>query len=153
MSTSPRFHCFIGPTPVRGASLVEVLVTVVVMSVGLLGVAALQLASLRDGYSSFLRSQATSLGNDIVDRIRANRTAAAAYTVAPIGTAIADYSTQATSDLSTWKAALRNSLPAAPDGSIADGQVVINGNVVTVTIQWGERAETQPITFVTSTEI
>ena len=57
----------------RGFTLVEVLVALVVLSIGLLGVAALQLTSLRSNHSSAMRSQATFLAYDIIDRMRANR--------------------------------------------------------------------------------
>lgn len=60
----------------RGFTLIEVLVAFVVLSVGLLGLAGMQTLSLRSNHSAFLRSQATMLVGDIVDRMRANRTAA-----------------------------------------------------------------------------
>jgi type IV pilus assembly protein PilV len=60
----------------RGFTLVEALVALVVLSIGLLGVAALQLTSLRANTSASSRSQATFLAYDITDRMRANRTAA-----------------------------------------------------------------------------
>src|SRR6185295_1538044 len=62
----------------RGFTMIEVLVSLVVLSIGLLGVAALQLTSLRSNHSSAMRSQATFLAYDIIDRMRANRAAAIA---------------------------------------------------------------------------
>src|SRR5687768_7965049 len=59
-----------------GMSLIEVLVTLVIISVGLLGVAALQLATVRNNYDAFVRSQAAVLAGDVLDRMRANRRAA-----------------------------------------------------------------------------
>ena len=56
----------------RGFSLVEVLVSVVIMSVGTLGVAGLQVLSLQQNRSSLFRSEALMLGGDILDRMRAN---------------------------------------------------------------------------------
>lgn len=56
----------------HGLTLIEVLVAVVVLSVGLLGVASLQLASLRESNRSNERSLATILAYDIADRMRAN---------------------------------------------------------------------------------
>lgn len=56
----------------RGFTLIEVLVSVVVISVGLLGVAAMQYAGLRDSNRSNERSVATMLAYDIVDRMRIN---------------------------------------------------------------------------------
>jgi type IV pilus assembly protein PilV len=64
--------------PSRGFTLLEVLVALVVLSIGLLGLSGLQTHSLRNNHSAFLRSQATLAGTDIIDRMRANRAAAAA---------------------------------------------------------------------------
>lgn len=70
----------------RGFSLIEVLVSVVVMSVGILGVTGLQMISLQQNRSSLLRAEATQLANDILDRMRANPTqnyAGVAFTDGP----------------------------------------------------------------------
>ncbi|MET0048914.1 MAG: type IV pilus modification protein PilV [Sedimenticola sp.] len=56
----------------KGFSLVEVLVSVLVLSVGLLGLAGLQGTVLRSTHSAYLRSQAAILAGDMVDRMRAN---------------------------------------------------------------------------------
>ena len=55
-----------------GFSLIEVLVSVVIMSVGILGVAGMQVISLQQNRSSMLRAEALQLGNDILDRMRVN---------------------------------------------------------------------------------
>lgn len=52
--------------------MLEVLIAVLVLSIGLLGLAGLQAASLRNNYSSYLRSQATLLAYGMSDRMRAN---------------------------------------------------------------------------------
>lgn len=56
----------------RGVSLIEVLVAVVVLSIGLLGLAGLQATGLRTTTSAYERSQAVFLANNMADRIRAN---------------------------------------------------------------------------------
>ncbi len=55
-----------------GISLVEVVVTILILSIGLLGMAALQNTSLKLAYDSYLRTQASFLAYDLIDRIRAN---------------------------------------------------------------------------------
>lgn len=55
-----------------GFTLIEVLITVVILSIGLLGMAGIQLQGLRGTTSSTTRSQATILANDIAERIRMN---------------------------------------------------------------------------------
>ena len=59
-----------------GFTLLEVLVALVVLSIGLLGLSGLQTSSLRNNHSAFLRSQATLAITDIMDRMRANHDAA-----------------------------------------------------------------------------
>jgi type IV pilus assembly protein PilV len=56
----------------EGFSMVEVLVSVLVLSIGLLGLAGLQASSLRNSQSAYFRSQATEMAYDIADRMRAN---------------------------------------------------------------------------------
>lgn len=60
------------PPRTSGFSLIEVLIALVVFSIGLLGVAGLQMSGLRANNSSALRSQATYLAYDMADRMRAN---------------------------------------------------------------------------------
>ena len=55
-----------------GFTLIEVLIAMVVLSIGLLGVAGLQVSGLRANHSSSMRSQATYLSYDMADRMRAN---------------------------------------------------------------------------------
>lgn len=55
----------------RGFSLIEVLVTLVILAVGALGLAALQLTGMRSNYSAYQRTQVTIAVHDLVDRIHA----------------------------------------------------------------------------------
>jgi type IV pilus assembly protein PilV len=140
----------------RGTTLVEILVTVVIISVGLLGVVALQTVSLRNTYSSFLRGQATVLADDIIDRIRANRDNAASYNVA-YGATLAATSRHG-NDVTSWKNDIQAVLPTTPAGAVADGEVVVNtlstGRFeVIVRIRWGEREEANALQFETRTEV
>jgi len=64
------------PARQRGFTLLEVLVALIVLSIGLLGLSGLQTTGLRNNHSAFLRSQATLVTTDILDRMRANREAA-----------------------------------------------------------------------------
>lgn len=115
----------------RGFTMVEALVALMCLSIGLLGIAALQMTGLRANLGAGWRSQATYLAYDIVDRMRANRTAAAAYAIgfgaAPGG------GTTANRDLQAWK----TNLATLPGG---DGQVAFNpvDSRVTVTIRWND---------------
>lgn len=56
----------------RGFTFVELLMAVLVLGIGLVGVAGLQSVALGMNYGSYLRSQATVLAGDVADRMRAN---------------------------------------------------------------------------------
>lgn len=71
----------------RGASIIEVLVTIVILAIGLLGLAGMQGQILTAELESYQRAQAVLLMNDMVDRMTTNRSAAATYvTTTPLGT-------------------------------------------------------------------
>ena len=71
----------------HGTTLLEVLVTIVILTIGLLGLAGLQGQTLVAELESFQRAQAVLLMNDMIERISANRDAAASYvTTTPLGT-------------------------------------------------------------------
>ena len=59
--------------------MVEAMVALVVLAVGMLGIAGLYVTTLRSGGGAIYRFQAVNLASDLADRIRANRTANVAY--------------------------------------------------------------------------
>jgi len=149
----------------RGFTLLEVLIALVVLSIGLLGLAALQARAMRFNHDSFVRSDATALANDIMDRIRAsayNLTGAQAEDTieAYTGAAGACNDTDpapaisAAADLGCWLAMIRRDLPggAAASGTIArvPGVGADNGDpsddVYEVAIQWIDRETGAPVT-------
>lgn len=134
--------CIVGLRRQRGVSLLEVLISIVILSVGLLGYAGLQTLSMKNNTSALHRSQATILAYDIVDRIRANRPNMANYNVA-LG-AVGTYP-----DVISWK---NNVAATLPDGK---GAVAIDLNgIATITIQWDDNRDgTDPIEFVTETAL
>jgi type IV pilus assembly protein PilV len=119
----------------QGFSLIEVLITFIVLSVGLLGLAALHATGLKNNQSAYWRSQATILGYSIIDSMRANRTAARdgdynlTLTANP-----SSGSTIAANDLLAWIQALSTSLPAG-DGAIACD---LNTAVCRIDVQWDD---------------
>lgn len=119
-----------------GFTLLEVLVTMVVMALGLLGYAGLQMASLKNSASAYQRSQATILAYDMIDRMRANRIQAVGgiYNIAmgasPGGAGIAG------ADLLDWKTLVENALPGGDASINVDG----TGNTL-ITIQWADKRD------------
>jgi type IV pilus assembly protein PilV len=71
----------------RGISLIEVLVTLIIVAIGLLGLAATQAAIQEADFDSYQRGQALVFANDMLDRINANRYAAPCYAITPAGAA------------------------------------------------------------------
>jgi type IV pilus assembly protein PilV len=137
--------------PQTGATFIENLIAVVVLSVGLLGVASMSLAGFRHNHGALLRSQAAMLAADILERMRANPDQAYAgnYNIlltAPPPTGAPDClagtcdPAQLTSfDLSQWLADLAARLPAGDGAVQLDTATPRN---VTVTIRWSESGGT-----------
>jgi type IV pilus assembly protein PilV len=63
----------------RGFSIVEAMVALLVLSIGMLGIAGLYVTTLRASGSALYRTHAVNLAADMADRIRANPTAGNAY--------------------------------------------------------------------------
>ena len=119
-----------------GFTMIEVLVALVVLSIGLLGVAGLQIVGLKGNLSAAFRTQASYLADDIIDRMRANYVAARGpalqYTVAMGATAPTGATDPtAIADVAAWAAEVQT-LPSG-QGSISVDAVT---NIATVTIQW-----------------
>ncbi len=154
------------PARILGFSLIEVLVALVVLSIGLLGVAALQASGLRTGRTAIHGMRAVVLASDIVDRIRANPAGAAAYVLAsgeadPIADIIcADApgvpatvdctaAQMAAHDIRDWRLALKPEAANGLPGSDAILEVDMT-NVPprhTVTITWSANEETYSYTL------
>lgn len=119
--------------------MVEVLVTMVVFSVGLLGVASLQVYGLKMNTNADIRTRATLLAGDIVERIRANPGQWDDYNLgfnecAQAATRDAGDSVSiAATDTRQWCRRMGRELPQAT------GAVSVDQGVTTVTIRWFER--------------
>ncbi len=109
MSTAAPSH----PGRQRGFTLIEVMIAVVVLSIGLLGVAALQLTAKKSSHQASQRAQAVLLADSLLERVRINPSAAAAYHTGTgnsalgggtLGTAARDCSTQTctAAQMATW---------------------------------------------------
>ena len=120
-----------------GFTLLEVLVAILVLSIGLLGLAGLMASNIRNTHSAYQRTQAVWLAYDMIDRMRVNRVNAISgannYNIA-IGTATSGSSGLAGTDVDSWKATLASALPAG-DGSV---NVDSTSRAVTVIIQWND---------------
>ena len=129
-----------------GFTLIEVLIAMLVLAVGLLGLAGLQATSLRNNQSAYNRSQATQLAYDIADRMRANPsgnylTDPAAATCGTNNTPCTACATTvnpcspaqlAVKDLFEWNRAVTTTLP------LGKGIIGEAGGVFTITISWDD---------------
>jgi type IV pilus assembly protein PilV len=145
-ATNDRAH-------IKGFTLIEVMVSLVILSMGLLGIAKLVLFSAHSNDSAYLRSQATDLAYAILDDMRGNRATAMAqgYDV-PISTAPAAPGScvgtgctpgaLATYDVNTWLNRLALALPAGT-GSVTTATTVAPapiGTTAVITVQWDDSA-------------
>jgi type IV pilus assembly protein PilV len=128
-----------------GFSMVEILVTIVVIAIGLLGLAGLQATSLRNTEASYQRSQAATLAYDMLDRMRANAAGVSngdydSITAAPTGTVkdctsnTCDKSEMATFDNDDWHTNITAVLPSGTGTVSGSGA----GSVFTITITWDD---------------
>ncbi len=150
--------------------MIEVLVTLLILSFGLLGLAGLQLYSLQTNNSALMRSQATYLVIDMFDRMRLNRVEAlnGDYDFnegvdlddgsnfnddKPSGTSVAE------EDVNEWANLVANSLP---DGKGSVDCTSLGDNMCRVIVQWadtrgrytGEKCATgDPACFVADTRL
>ena len=121
--------------PIRssgGFTLLEVLITVVIFSVGLLGLAGLQATGIKLNHSSLLRTQATLLANDVADCMRANRGTVASYALDMTDDPYGSPSDQAERDINNWLQTLDQMLPGG------DGSITLNGNRATIAVRWDD---------------
>lgn len=161
----------------RGFSLVELLVAVLVMGIGVLGVSALQMVSLQNNQAALERGEAVHLAYDMMDRMRANP--GGAYGGLAFGDPPPDAPDCVANactvdqmrqfDEASWKCLLGNfndeavcvgfrdgvvlpledDQPGLPGG---DGEVSINGDVITVSVRWMSRGGQQDTVTIDSQE-
>ncbi|MBB2495409.1 type IV pilus modification protein PilV [Aquipseudomonas ullengensis] len=147
----------------HGFTLIEVMVALVVLAVGLLGMASLMVRSQQSNESAYARSQATLLAYDIIERMRTNKLAYSALESRKVSfatqnsayalSALPNCATPATGtqavgsaraaqDLAQWCASVRTNLPSVVPGQTS----IVRGtgaeiNTYTVNIAWLESSQ------------
>ncbi len=151
----------------RGFTLLEILIAIVIFSIGLLGIARLQIAGMRFTHGSQLRSTAVQQAESMADLMRANEygmrkgnynflnQGTDMPTAAPFDCAVVpcNATNRATYDLVNWNTSNTNVLPGdaeatgavcrdstPDDGSSADWACDNLGNVYAIKVQWLERS-------------
>ncbi len=120
----------------RGATMIEVLVSFVIFAFGVLGIVGVQTRTLAYSQSSLMRSQASALTDDVIDRMRADRAGAIAgdWTTSrdDDSSRVPNVSGVARLDLPAWKREVETLLP---NGGAAIG---VAGGIVTIEIFWDD---------------
>ncbi len=144
-----------------GFSIVEVLVALIVLAVGMLGIASLYVDSLRAGRAALLRTQAVFLATDMADRIRANPTAGAAYGLggADNGCAagVADSvnctpAEMAAQDIFIWQDQIAELLPQGAAGTIVHNPGTLP-DTYTISVTWPDAGEAGDAGYVLNVQI
>lgn len=133
----------------RGTSMLEILVTILILAIGMLGLAALQGQAHTSELESYQRGQALVLLQDISGRMDGNIANAATYVTGALGTGATDaadctaLATRAATDLCEWSKALKGSSEvkgAAKQGAMIDGRGCVATTAVTdlymVSVVW-----------------
>lgn len=127
----------------RGDTMIEVLVTVLILAVGVLGVAAMQVTTLKNLNSSHSASIAAMLAEDFSERMRANSEAALDndynHSAAPANqtNCVANTCTPAdlaVYDMNTWWQTLNANLPSASGEVTRD----VGSDTFVITVRWDE---------------
>ena len=140
------------PSKQAGFSLLEVMIAALVISIGMLGIAGLQLVGMKGSHQSFMRHQATFLVQDIVERIRANPSQIALYNNFDTDTA-GSFSCPAAKDCNSTVCSAqemvnydRSSIACGLNQRLLNGNVKINCNQpgcaqndIQVQVSWQER--------------
>ena len=142
----------------RGVGIVEILVAVLVLSIGLLGLAGLQMRTLRNNQSALERGVAVMETHAIADAMRADRSAAvatpSAYNIGIDDDAPSGGSTFAEAVLEGWRENLENML-----GDEATGSVNCESALCTIVIRWndsrgsGDAATLEQLTLTTEVQL
>jgi len=125
----------------RGFNLIEILVTMLIIAVGLLGIVALQFKGLQYNHDAYSRSQINFLAYDIADRIRLNRDNAVDYVSNYTLTATAPTGCDETmgadkdNDLACWRLMVYNALPPGSEANITQAS-----GIYEIELSWTDRS-------------
>jgi type IV pilus assembly protein PilV len=154
------------PRNISGFTLLEILIALVILSIGMLGIAGLLITAQKANSSSYLKQEAMQAGYDILDRMRANpaEAYASAYDISLTGTpsvatdCIANACTPsqlAAYDVAFWRSTQELGQLPNGTGSITTQQISAAGvtptvTQVTVVMQWDDNSASQLGTYLGS---
>ena len=135
-----------------GFTLLEVLIALLVLSIGLLGLAALQTTGLRSNQMASMRTLATQFTYDITDRMRSNPAGVTTgdYVIARTAATASTPATVSETDLAEWRNNVTTRLPnGASEITLCDPTTVPACAEAThvVTVYWNEARDPSTSTF------
>jgi type IV pilus assembly protein PilV len=173
LNTSAHIRASAQLRSAKGLGLIEVLVALVVISIGLLGTASMFAQSIRNSHAALIRTQAVNLAADMAERIRANSGAQDAYTsdvyagsaneqgcAAQVSVPARDCTAEelAEDDIAHWREEAIRSLPRAhglsePEVSVefVEGASSADPARYRISLAWAEPGEQLPLSY--STEL
>jgi type IV pilus assembly protein PilV len=130
------------PASIRGVSLLEVMISVLIMGIGLLGIAAMQATALRNSQSSAERSQAIIQSYSIIDAMRANRQNAmdGQYNTSGWMCEAPAAGSLSASDRTMWLSSLRSVIGSGATDQTVCGQVqcTTSTGICVVGVRWDD---------------
>ncbi len=138
----------------RGFSLLEVLIAMVILSVGLLGVAGMQTMAISGNYFAQSGTEAIQLGEEMIDRIRTNaKTNPQRYDGIVTSSGCVGLLAPAAADCQQWATALENSTLLNPRGrvTVTTDSPMTNTSTISVILTWGNGSG-RSMTFTTILE-
>ena len=134
----------------QGLTMIEVLVAILIVSIALIGTAALQMNAMKMNESSQFRNQAVFLSSDLIERMEANKTNLQSYFVSATNcptsppapsdncnTAVCTSSDLVAYDLAQWENSVASTLPGC------SWKVFVEGRTATITLTWQEKRGAQ----------
>ncbi len=141
MKSIKPYSLHLAPSRQQGATLIEILVSVLILSFGLLGMASLQTRALQGNQSSVQRSQAIMLAQFMMDAMRVDRESAkggsynTAYVCSPAGfTGI----TLAQNNMRDWIDSARGTMGVATDTTTCGAITCNDSYICTVRLRWDD---------------
>ncbi len=136
----------------QGMMLVEVLVAIVLFSIGIVGMINMQSATIKDVSQAGYRAEASYLASQIIAMMWADRGNLGSYALNANGQpCTSGANASANQALASW---LQNDLPRLPNSSGLKQQIVIGANnLVTVTVCWKAPSDASPHQFFVTTQI
>lgn len=142
-----------GSRKARGFTLIEAMVALLVLSIGLLGIAALYVETLKAGRTSVYRTQAVNLATDLADKMRGNRLPANAYDCGGACAAAEGGNAIAIADITAWVNTITAQLPGGTGDVSYTAATATTADTYLITVSWIEVGQAAAISYQLRVEV